>query len=85
LLATAIIWRLGFKQQFPVIAMKIFKLAHGAALFGAAFSLIVSANSATAQTTNSAPAPSERPKRPTPPARDPNTPGYVTAKELPDG
>jgi iron(III)-enterobactin esterase len=25
------------------------------------------------------------PPRPTPPARDPNTPGYVTAKELPDG
>src|SRR4026207_163477 len=23
--------------------------------------------------------------RPAPPARDPNTPGYVTAKELPDG
>src|SRR4051812_4269792 len=29
-----------------------------------------------------APAP---PRRPTPPARDPHTPGYVTAKELPDG
>lgn len=26
-----------------------------------------------------------RPARPTPPTRDPNTPGYVTAKELPDG
>ncbi len=25
------------------------------------------------------------PVRPTPPTRDPNTPGYVTAKELPDG
>jgi len=25
------------------------------------------------------------PARPTPPTRDPNTPGYVTAKELPDG
>ncbi len=25
------------------------------------------------------------PPRPTPPTRDPNTPGYVTAKELPDG
>ena len=24
-------------------------------------------------------------ERPAPPARDPNTPGYVTAKELPDG
>ncbi len=26
-----------------------------------------------------------RPVRPTPPTRDPHTPGYVTAKELPDG
>jgi enterochelin esterase family protein len=29
--------------------------------------------------------PSPTPPRPTPPTRDPNTPGYVTAKELPDG
>jgi enterochelin esterase-like enzyme len=36
---------------------------------------------ATPQTTT-APA---RPPRPTPPTRDPNTPGFVTAKELPDG
>ena len=26
-----------------------------------------------------------RPRRPTPPTRDPHTPGYVAAKELPDG
>ncbi len=30
-------------------------------------------------------APATRPPRPTPPTRDPNTPGYVTAKDLPDG
>ena len=30
------------------------------------------------------PAP-KRPRRPPPPTRDPHTPGYVTAKELPDG
>jgi iron(III)-enterobactin esterase len=29
--------------------------------------------------------PPTRPARPAPPARDPNTPGYVKAKELPDG
>ena len=29
--------------------------------------------------------PAARPARPTPPTRDPSTPGYVTAKELPDG
>ncbi len=32
-----------------------------------------------------APAPAARPARPIPPARDPHTPGYVQAKELPDG
>lgn len=37
--------------------------------------------SAMAQATNT-PA---RPARPTPPTRDPHTPGYVTAKGLPDG
>ena len=29
--------------------------------------------------------PAARPPRPPAPTRDPNTPGYVTAKELPDG
>ena len=29
--------------------------------------------------------PAQRPARPQSPTRDPNTPGYVTAKELPDG
>jgi iron(III)-enterobactin esterase len=38
-------------------------------------------SAAIAQTPTAAP----RPARPTPPARDPNTPGYVTAKDLPDG
>jgi len=31
------------------------------------------------------PAPAPRPARPTPPTRDPHTPGYVDAKDLPDG
>jgi len=31
------------------------------------------------------PAAAAHPARPTPPTRDPNTPGYVTARELPDG
>src|SRR5580692_9888648 len=30
-------------------------------------------------------APTPRPARPTPPTRDPHTPGYVTAKDLHDG
>src|ERR1700687_2803447 len=32
-----------------------------------------------------APTAAARPVRPTPPTRDPNTPGYVSAKDLPDG
>ena len=36
---------------------------------------------AMAQVPNAAVAPS----RPAPPTRDPNTPGYVAAKDLPDG
>ena len=35
--------------------------------------------------TTAPPPPTQAPPRPTPPTRDPNTPGYVTAKELPDG
>src|SRR5216684_8887052 len=45
------------------------------------FCLMTGLQPAMAQT----PAPAARPARPTPPTRDPNTPGYVTAKELPDG
>src|SRR6266545_4881058 len=41
----------------------------------------VSAPAPTAQT----PAAQTAPARPVPPTRDPNTPGYVQAKELPDG
>jgi len=44
-------------------------------------SLIVGANAALAQTRAAA----SRPIRPPNPTRDPHTPGYVTAKELPDG
>jgi enterochelin esterase family protein len=32
-----------------------------------------------------APTPAAHPARPTPPTRDPNSPGYVAARELPDG
>ncbi|HLX68873.1 MAG TPA: hypothetical protein VKV04_04515, partial [Verrucomicrobiae bacterium] len=45
-------------------------------------SAFLTATVALGQTTNPATA---RPARPTPPARDPHTPGYVEAKELPDG
>jgi len=34
---------------------------------------------------SAATAPAQAPARPTPPTRDPSTPGYVTARELPDG
>jgi enterochelin esterase family protein len=45
------------------------------------FSAMLFAAGARAQTPPAAPPPA----RPTPPTRDPNTPGYATAKELPDG
>jgi iron(III)-enterobactin esterase len=40
---------------------------------------------ATPQTPAAAGAAPARPPRPTPPTRDPHTPGYVEAKQLPDG
>jgi len=52
------------------LKMKIAKMAYGVALLCAVLTL----NPAMGQSA-----------RPTPPTRDPNTPGYVTAKELPDG
>ncbi|HEU4936903.1 MAG TPA: alpha/beta hydrolase-fold protein [Vicinamibacterales bacterium] len=57
----------------------------------AAFILLASSSRATPQATSQPPAPATppaqtaAPPRPTPPTRDPNTPGYVTAKALPDG
>ncbi len=50
---------------------------------GLAFGLMMAAVDAAAQ---SGATPQARPAgRPAPPTRDPNTPGYVAAKELPDG
>jgi enterochelin esterase family protein len=40
---------------------------------------------ATPPATTAPPQPAGRATRPPPPTRDPNTPGYVAAKELPDG
>jgi enterochelin esterase family protein len=65
--------------------MKIAKIIHGAALFCAVLNLMAGATPALAQTTNPTPPAAARPARPTPPTRDPHTPGYVTATELPDG
>ncbi len=47
-------------------------------------SLAVFASAALAQAPP-APTPTAHPARPTPPTRDPNSPGYVAARELPDG
>jgi iron(III)-enterobactin esterase len=52
---------------------------------GAASSIAQTTTQTTPQTPATAPPAAARPARPTPPTRDPNTPGYVTAKELPDG
>jgi len=47
--------------------------------------MIAAPEPALAQTPPAAPPQAQRPKRPPPPTRDPNTPGYVKATELPDG
>jgi enterochelin esterase-like enzyme len=53
------------------------------------FTALLLAAGTLAQGTQPPPTPSSAPQatpaRPTPPTRDPSTPGYVTAKELPDG
>jgi len=53
-------------------------------LIGAAAFLLATNQALQAQATNPTPAVS-RPARPAPPARDPHTPGFVPATELPDG
>ena len=63
--------------------MNMNKTSCGVVLFLACFGL-AGATLALGQATNSAPR-AVRPPRPTPPTRDPHTPGYVEAKELPDG
>ncbi|GGG65366.1 alpha/beta hydrolase [Edaphobacter dinghuensis] len=47
--------------------------------------LMAAATSAPAQSAAPAAPATTHPARPTPPTRDPHTPGYVEAKELPDG
>jgi len=59
----------------------IMRITHCAALL----CLVLNLNRAEAQTPSSTLPATQPPKRPTPPTRDPNTPGYVAAKELPDG
>jgi hypothetical protein len=40
---------------------------------------------AVAQPQSTAPVAASRSARPTPPTRDPNTPGFINAQELPEG
>ena len=63
--------------------MKIAKINCLAALLGVMLSWMADVNPASAQATN--PPAANRPARPTPPTRDPHTPGYVAATDLPDG
>jgi len=53
-----------------------------AALLGALLNLMTGASPAPAQSPTQTPPPTARP---TPPTRDPHTPGFVAATELPDG
>jgi enterochelin esterase family protein len=65
--------------------MKIIKLTSRALMAAVLLNSTAGLNQVFAQATNSTPAPAARPNRPQPPTRDPHTPGYVEAKELPDG
>ena len=56
----------------------------GWVLWALCLSMECNLGSAIAQSMAPAPPAAARPARPTPPTRDPNTSGYVTAKELPD-
>ncbi len=62
--------------------MKIAKITYGAMLGVALLNPLLSGNPVMAQATNPK---QSAPVRETPPTRDPHTPGYVAATELPDG
>ena len=64
--------------------MKSIDPAYGAVLLGAILCFSPGIDPAMAQTTNPIPPAATRPARPAPPTRDPHTPGYVAATELPD-
>jgi enterochelin esterase-like enzyme len=59
--------------------MKMTQMTRDVVLLCATLSFLTGANPALAQPATN------RPPRPTPPTRDPHTPGFVTATELPDG
>ena len=62
----------------------MFRVRTIAFLISFAASLYPVSAQAPTQAPPQAPAAPARPARPTPPTRDPHTPGYVDAKELPD-
>jgi enterochelin esterase-like enzyme len=63
----------------------MFRVRTFAFLIGLATGLQPLSAQAPTQVPAQAPVAPARPARPTPPTRDPHTPGYVTAKKLPDG
>src|SRR5450432_4193980 len=65
--------------------MKLAKITNGIALLCVMLNLMACVKPAMAQVSTQTLPSAALPARPAPPARDPNTPGYVTARELPDG
>lgn len=65
--------------------MKMAQRFRGGGRLGVMMFFMAALIPASAQPTSQAPATVARPARPAPPTRDPQTPGYVTATELPDG
>src|SRR5271170_3910934 len=76
-----LIWLKLITPASEMIKMKIVRMTYGTALLCA----MLSSNPLLAQTPSPTPPAAAHPTRPAPPTRDPNTPGYVAAKELPDG
>lgn len=66
-------------------SLKLNRIGRRAAFAGAMGCLMLGADFARGQAANSTPPRVTRPARQTPPTRDPNTPGFVAARELPDG
>jgi enterochelin esterase family protein len=65
--------------------LKTPRLSYLTALLGAVLILMAAVNPAMAQMPNQTPSATSRPPRQSPPTRNPLTPGFVTATELPDG
>jgi iron(III)-enterobactin esterase len=76
---------LGLSRHMPAAGINILKKKESLMFRLLCVAFLISLITGFDQVMAQAPATAARPRRPTPPTRDPNTPGYVTGTELPDG